>query len=159
MTEESLHRGPVYQAACHCRTVRFTVQLVTDGLRTARRCNCSYCSMRGAVMVFADLKNIEVLQGQEALTLYQFNTRVARHYFCRHCGIYTFHQRRSSPEQYGVNVACIEGMGPFDFAEVPVVQGRAHPGDRGSGGESGSGSGSKPLVAVAGWVRYEDNQP
>ncbi len=145
MTQDSLEDSPVYQAACHCKTVRFTVQL-TGGLGAARRCNCSYCSMRGAVVVFADLANIEVLQGQEALTLYQFNTGVAKHYFCNRCGIYTFHQRRSSPDQYGVNVACIEGMSPFDFAELPVSEGRSHPQDR-------AGCGAQ----LAGWLRYAAN--
>lgn len=145
MTTNTLDNRPLYSAACHCGTVRFTVQL-TDGLRTARRCNCSYCRMRGAVAVSANLADINVLQGEEALTLYQFNTGEAKHYFCSRCGIYTFHQRRSAPHQYGVNVACIEGMSPFDFAEVPVNEGRSHPKDRAAGG-----------AAVAGWIRYEVN--
>ncbi len=102
--------------------------------------------MRGAVAVSANLYDITVTQGEEALTLYQFNTREAKHYFCSKCGIYTFHQRRSVPEQYGVNVACIEGMSPFDFPEVPVCEGRNHPKDR-VGGAAG----------VAGWLRYESN--
>ena len=136
---------PFYQAACHCGTVRFSLRL-TDGLRTARRCNCSYCRMRGAVAVSANLDDIEVTQGEEALTLYQFNTGEAKHYFCSKCGIYTFHQRRSSPNQYGVNVACIEGMSPFDFPEVPVYEGRTHPKDRAGGGS-----------LLAGWLRYEAN--
>jgi hypothetical protein len=146
MTEDQPDGGPVHHAACHCKTVRFTVRLA-DGWRTARRCNCSYCSMRGAVVVFAQLDDIEVLQGQEALALYRFNTGEARHYFCVRCGIYTFHQRRSSPDQYGVNVACIEGMGPFDFAQLPVFEGRAHPRDQPGG-----------TARIAGWLRY-DSQP
>ncbi|NIF82078.1 GFA family protein [Comamonas sp. Tr-654] len=137
------------QAACHCGAVRFTV-LLSDGLNTARRCNCSFCRMRGAVAVSAELSGIEVLQGQDALTLYQFNTGQAKHFFCKHCGIYTFHQRRSSPHQYGVNVACIEGMSPFDFAEVVVSEGRSHPSDRRAGTAAG-----KPLAA--GWLRYDAN--
>ncbi len=106
--------------------------------------------MRGAVAVSAELSGVEVLQGQDALTLYQFNTGQAKHFFCKHCGIYTFHQRRSSQHQYGVNVACIEGMSPFDCAEVVVSEGRSHPSDRHSGAAAG-----KPVVA--GWLRYEAN--
>ena len=128
-------------AACHCGAVRFTV-LLSDGLSTARRCNCSFCRMRGAVAVSAELSGIQVQQGQDALTLYQFNTGQAKHFFCKHCGIYTFHQRRSSPHQYGVNVACIAGMSPFDFAEVAVNEGRLHLSDRQSGTAAG-----KPVVA------------
>ncbi|ASC90555.1 GFA family protein [Alcaligenes nematophilus] len=145
MTENTPDTRPVHKAACHCGAVRFNVKL-TDGLRSARRCNCSYCRMRGAVAVSANLADIQVEQGQDALTLYQFNTGQARHYFCSHCGIYTFHQRRSNPEQYGVNVACIEGMSPFDFEEVPVNEGRSHPKDRPGGGS-----------VIAGWLRYQAN--
>ena len=136
---------PLHQASCHCGAVRFAVRL-SDGLSTARRCNCSYCRMRGAVAVSASLADIHIDQGQEALTLYQFNTGQAKHYFCSRCGIYTFHQRRSNPEQYGVNVACIEGMSPFDFKEVPVNEGRNHPKDREGGGS-----------LIAGWLRYQAN--
>lgn len=147
MTNQPDDRIPL-QAACHCGTVRFTV-LLTDGLRTARRCNCSYCTMRGAVAVSANLEDIDVQQGQDALTLYRFNTGEAKHYFCSRCGVYTFHQRRSVPTQYGVNVACIEGMSPFDFAEVPVMEGRAHPKDQASG-----------KMTVAGRIRYQaDSEP
>lgn len=145
MIENNPDNRPVYHAACHCGAVRFSVRL-TDGLRTARRCNCSYCSMRGAVAVTANLHDLQVLEGKEALTLYQFNTGQAKHYFCSRCGIYTFHQRRSAPQEYGVNVACIEGISPFDFEEVPVDEGRIHPNDRDGGGS-----------LVAGWLRYQAN--
>jgi hypothetical protein len=115
--------------ACHCKTVRFRVKL-TDGFNTARRCNCTFCAMRGAVAVSANLADINIVQGEHALTLYQFNTNTAKHYFCSKCGVYTHHQRRSNPQQYGVNVACLAGVSPFDFPEVPVLNGLDHPADR-----------------------------
>jgi hypothetical protein len=147
MNPNSPDRAVLLHAACHCTTVRFTVRFA-DGLGAARRCNCSYCRMRGAVVLSADLADIAVLQGEEALTLYQFNTGEARHYFCGRCGIYTFHQRRSMPHQYGVNAACLEGLSPFDFQDVPVMEGRSHPKDRADG---------RPVVA--GWLRYRDEVP
>lgn len=116
--------------ACHCGRVRFTVRL-TDGLNTARRCTCSYCRMRGAVAVSADLDGLAIVEGADALSVYRFNSMTAAHYFCSHCGIYTHHQRRSNPDQYGVNVACLEGLSPFDFEEVPVMDGVNHPSDAG----------------------------
>jgi hypothetical protein len=122
--------------ACHCGTVRLRVKLA-DGLRSARRCTCSYCRMRGAVAVTADLGGVEVVSGADALTLYEFNTKAAKHYFCSKCGIYTHHQRRSNPNEFGVNVACLDGISPFDFAEVPVFDGVNHPSDR----KDASGSG------------------
>ncbi|EOC1326352.1 GFA family protein [Cronobacter dublinensis] len=129
---------------CHCGAVKFTVEL-TDGLNTARRCNCSYCRMRGAITVSAPLNGITVLEGKEKLTEYRFNTRQAAHYFCQVCGIYTFHQRRSNPDQYGVNVACLDGISPFDFPEITVTEGIHHPNDGGGG--------------VAGYLRYTPATP
>lgn len=132
----------VHEAACHCGTVRFRVRL-HEGLRTARRCTCSFCRMRGAVVVSTRREDFLFLQGEENLTLYQFNTRTAEHWFCKTCGIYTHHRRRSDPSQFGVNVACLAGISPFDFAEVQVVDGVRHPSD--------SGGGSR----IAGVMRFE----
>ncbi len=117
--------------ACHCGTVRFRVTL-SDGLRSARRCTCSYCRMRGAVAVSAGLDGFVIEEGADALALYQFGTMTAKHWFCSRCGIYTHHQRRSNPNQFGVNVACLEGISPFDFDEVPVNDGVNHPSDKGA---------------------------
>ena len=114
--------------ACHCGTVRFRVTLL-DGLRQPRRCDCSLCRMRGAVVVSARVDDLVVVEGREALTEYRFHTGTARHFFCARCGIYTHHRRRSNPDQYGVNVACLAGVSPFDFPEVPVQDGRTHPTD------------------------------
>ena len=116
------------KGACHCGGVQFTARL-TDGFLSVRRCTCSYCRMRGAIAVSADLDGINITQGVELLTVYQFNTHTAKHYFCSRCGIYTHHQRRSNPKQYGINVACLEGVSPFDFQEVPVYDGVHHPRD------------------------------
>jgi hypothetical protein len=129
-------------AQCHCGAVAFTVQL-TDGFNTIRRCNCSFCRMRGAIAVSAPLSGITVIRGQDKLTEYRFNTQEAVHFFCSVCGIYTFHQRRSNTEQYGVNVACIENVSPFDFARVEVTDGVHHPKDGASRG-------------VVGYLRYEE---
>lgn len=123
---------PPHDAACHCGAVRMRVRL-TEGFRTARRCSCFYCRMRGAVAVSAELGDITFLQGEDNLSLYQFNTGTAKHYFCRTCGIYTHHQRRSNPRQLGVNAACFTGVSPFDFAAVPVMDGVLHPADGGGG--------------------------
>lgn len=115
---------------CHCGAVRFEASL-SDSFNTIRRCTCSYCRMRGAVVVSAAMGGIRFFQGENALTSYRFNTGSAQHFFCSHCGIYTHHQRRSNQNQYGVNVACLDGVSPFDFLEVPVLDGVNHPNDTG----------------------------
>jgi hypothetical protein len=138
--------GPVeMDGACHCGTVRFRVTL-TDGFNTIRRCTCSYCRMKGAVAVSANAGNISFLAGHDALTLYQFNTRVAEHYFCSKCGIHTHHRRRSNPNLYGINAACLKGVSPFDFEDVPVIDGVNHPTDQGA--KAGTG------YQIVGRLRY-----
>lgn len=114
--------------SCHCGAVTFTATL-TDGFASARRCTCSICRMRGAVAVTSTPDKFRVTQGEDKLATYRFNTGVAEHHFCSACGIYTHHKRRSNPNELGVNVACLEGVSPFDFAEVIVHDGQRHPGD------------------------------
>lgn len=98
--------------------------------------------MRGAIAVSANLEGITFETGEEILSLYQFNTNTAKHYFCSICGIYTHHQRRSNPNQFGINVACLNGVSPFDFEKVVVNDGVNHPTD----------SSSAPLIS--GVLRY-----
>ncbi|UZK70436.1 GFA family protein [Sphingomonas sp. S1-29] len=115
---------------CHCGAVRFEATL-SDGFNTIRRCTCSYCRMRGAIAVSVEAGGIKIIRGEDALTSYRFNTGSAQHFFCSACGIYTHHQRQSNQKQYGVNVAVLDGVSPFDFAEVPVLDGVRHPNDTG----------------------------
>ena len=123
MSSELIVRGQ-----CHCGSVKLSIVL-SDGYKTARRCDCSLCRMRGAVAVTSEAGGITVEAGAEYLSVYQFNTKEAKHYFCNKCGIYTHHQRRSNPNEYGVNVAIIDNISPFDFPEVEVMDGVAHPKD------------------------------
>ena len=117
---------------CHCGAVKFKVELL-DGLRRVARCNCSMCRMKGAVMAFAKVGSIAVTEGEELLSTYEFHTKVAKHHFCSKCGIHLFHQRRFDPGLYAVNVAVLEGVSPYDFDEVPVLDGENHPKDLGGG--------------------------
>jgi len=121
-----------HEGSCHCGAVRFTVQL-PEVLRP-RRCNCSICAMKGVVMIDVPLADLAIDAGEELLTLYTFNTGEAKHRFCSRCGIHTFHQTRSDPDKFGINAACLEGMSPYDWAELPVFDGRNHPSDNGGKG-------------------------
>ncbi len=85
--------------------------------------------MRGAVAVTSTPEAFHVTQGADELATYRFNTKTAEHHFCPICGIYTHHKRRSNSEQLGVNVACLQGVSPFDFEEVVVFDGGRHPAD------------------------------
>lgn len=120
-----LHR---HEASCHCGAVKIELDL-PNGLVDVRRCDCSLCRRRGAIVASVPLAAITIVSGEEALRLYQFNTKTAKHYFCGICGIYTHHQRRSNPEQYGFNVACLEGVNPLKIETVPTNDGVNHPAD------------------------------
>ena len=102
--------------------------------------------MRGGVAVSANLDGLRFTSGEDKLTLYQFNTKTAKHYFCSVCGIYTHHQRRSNPNEFGISAACLDGVSPFDFTELIVHDGVNHPTDTGG-----------PMDGVAGILRYEKN--
>ena len=117
-----------FSGACHCGAVKFSVTL-TQGFASARRCTCSICRMRGAVAVSSTPAEFHLTEGEDQLATYRFNTGTAEHHFCRTCGIYTHHKRRSNPNQLGVNVACLEGVSPFDFGQVVVFDGNRHPAD------------------------------
>ncbi|MCU1717838.1 GFA family protein [Pseudomonas sp. 5P_3.1_Bac2] len=118
-----------HQASCHCGAVQLLLEL-PHGIVNPRRCDCSLCRRKGAIVASVALDGIRILAGQAQLTLYQFNTHTAKHYFCSVCGIYTHHQRRSKPDEYGFNVACLEGINPYLLPEVALLDGINHPADR-----------------------------
>jgi hypothetical protein len=120
---------PKHKATCHCGSVELELTL-PNGIENPRRCDCSICRRKGAIVASVPLSGIRIVKGNDVLKLYQFNTMTAKHYFCSVCGIYTHHQRRSNPEQYGYNVGCLEGVNPFDLKEVPTSDGVNHPADR-----------------------------
>ena len=117
------------RATCHCGAVELQVRL-SDEFNTIRRCDCSFCRRRQAAAVSAPLNGVKVVKGAENLTLYQFGTHTAKHYFCKTCGIYTHHLRRSNPNEFGVNAATIDGVNPRDFEPIPWHDGVNHPSDR-----------------------------
>ena len=108
--------------ACHCGAVEFQVSL-ENGLENLMRCNCSLCRRKGAIMAGVPLDSLRVTRGADNLGLYQWNSKVAKHYFCKTCGIYTHHARRSNPNEYGFNVGCLDGVDPFALGEIAVGDG------------------------------------
>ena len=96
-----------YEGGCHCGRVRFRAR---GDLQDAIVCNCSICTMKGFVHMIVPQGQFDLLRGGDALTTYQFNTNVAKHTFCRHCGIHSFYTPRSHPDQISVNLRCLEGV-------------------------------------------------
>lgn len=100
--------------SCHCGAIRFTVEAPITELTT---CDCSLCVKKNAVMAKVHEDALTITAGEDLLSLYQWNTRRAKHYFCSRCGIYTFHRKRAAPDHYGINIFCLDG---FDADQIPV---------------------------------------
>ena len=107
---------------CHCGRVVFDVPASLD-FSAASRCDCSFCRRRAAVMVSCPRDSLKIQRGDDVLTLYQWNTHTAQHYFCKICGIYTFHRRRIDPLVYGINVGCFDDIDILAFKEAPIEDG------------------------------------
>ena len=97
----------VYEGGCHCGRVRFRV---TADLDRVTECNCSMCGKKGFLHQIVPPERFELLCGKEDLATYQFNTKVARHTFCKVCGIHPFYVPRSDPDKIDVNVRCLDGI-------------------------------------------------
>jgi hypothetical protein len=119
----------IRRARCHCGAVVIEAAL-PQGLASARRCDCSFCRRRGAAAVTATTASLRILQGADSLRLYTWGTHAAKHWFCKTCGIYTHHQRRSDPAECGVNLGCIDGVNPRDLDPIGWVDGVNHSSDR-----------------------------
>ena len=121
---------PIHKSTCHCGSVELELQL-PDGIIDPRRCNCSICRRKGAVVGSVPLSGLKIIKGEDKLSLYQFDTKEAEHYFCSVCGIYTHHKRRSNPNQYGINLGCLEGVDPNRIEGVKFYDGaNSHPSDQ-----------------------------
>jgi len=95
-----------HHGGCHCGSVKFEVEAPAD--IKATRCNCSICRMSGYLHLFVSHNHFRLLSGEHALTTYTFNTGVAQHTFCRHCGIKAFYVPRSHPDGLSINVNCLQ---------------------------------------------------
>ena len=107
----------LYNLKCHCGKVELEVE--TD-LQAIKQCNCSICIRKNAKMCMVSKDSIKKLKGKENLSSYKFNTFIAEHFFCKTCGIYTHHNRRSDPNGAAINIGCIDTINPFDY-EVEFI--------------------------------------
>lgn len=97
----TLHKG-----GCHCGKVRYEVE--APATIEATYCNCSICRKSGFLHLTVAKSDFRLLDGEDSLTTYTFNTGTAKHLFCRHCGVKSFYYPRSHPNGVGVNVHCLD---------------------------------------------------
>ena len=114
----------IYEGGCHCGAVRFRARLAD--LR-ALDCDCSICTKKGFLHAIVAREDFELLRGEDALTAYAFGTGVAKHTFCRFCGIHPFYTPRSHPESVDVNLRALDAAASGDLlkrAEIEPFDGR-----------------------------------
>lgn len=109
----------VHKGGCHCGAVKFEVDAPAE--LHLSDCNCSICTMTGYLHLKVPKSSFRLVAGEGDLSEYRFNTGVARHYFCRHCGIKSFYVPRSHPTGISVNARCLDpetisstSIEPFD---------------------------------------------
>lgn len=95
----------IYHGRCHCGGIRFSVTTKIDKVVS---CNCSICTKKGALHHRVSAEQFKLVQGKDFLSLYQFDTKEAKHYFCEVCGIHPFSRPRAAPDMYSINVRCLD---------------------------------------------------
>ncbi|NVK22057.1 MAG: GFA family protein [Kangiellaceae bacterium] len=103
-----------FQGGCHCGAIQFEVDAERQFI--AHACNCSMCQRVGYLHLIVPKKQFRLTQGETNLACYQFNTKVAKHYFCQTCGVKSFYVPRSNPDGISVNVRCLN----VDLANVVI---------------------------------------
>ena len=114
--------------SCHCGQVRAVINV--ENFEKLLRCNCSICKRKGSIMSMVKNEDFKIVKGTEKLSIYQFHSKVAKHYFCSNCGIYTHHNPRINPNITGFNVGCIDEVDIFKLENIQIVDGQNHPLDK-----------------------------
>ena len=114
---------------CHCGDVEAEIK-IQDQFEKLIRCNCSICKRKGAIMSMVKNDNFKITKRKDKLKMYQFHSKVAKHYFCSNCGIYTHHNPRINPALTGFNVGCIDEVNTFEINNISVADGKNHPLDK-----------------------------
>jgi len=113
---------------CHCGNIE--AEIIIENLNKFLRCNCSLCRRKGAIMSIVKNQEFKITKGKDKLVLYQFHSKVAKHYFCSICGVYTHHNPRSNPAMTGFNVGCVDEIDNFNLKEIKINDGLNHPLDK-----------------------------
>jgi hypothetical protein len=111
-----------HSGACHCGAVQFEFDTESKHF-VAWDCNCSICALKRNVHTMVDKRDFRLLKGEDSLTEYTFGTGVAKHKFCKVCGVQAFYSPRSNPHSWAVTIACIK-PGTFDSVETKFYDGK-----------------------------------
>ena len=114
-----------YLGSCHCGLVKFKFH-AENIFSDLYRCNCSLCVKKSIVMKSIKREDFFLLSQKENISEYQWNKRIARHFFCKHCGIYTHHNRRRDTSKISINITCVDDILLPKNLKVKEVNGASH---------------------------------
>ena len=111
---------------CHCKKIKIEVNFEGE-ISNLVKCNCSICKRKGAVMGIVGQDSLKIIEGEKYITNYKFHSKVANHFFCSICGIYTHHNPRRDPKLFGFNIGCIDELDNKKFENIKKLDGKNHP--------------------------------
>ena len=114
---------------CHCGGIEAEIN-VPSKLEKIIRCNCSICKRKGAVMSMVKNEDFRIIKVKYKLKIYQFHSKIAKHFFCSICGIYTHHHPRINPALTGFNLGCVDEINTFELKNILIADGNNHPLDK-----------------------------
>ena len=114
---------------CHCGEIEAEIN-ISSGFEKLLRCNCSICKRKGTIMSIVKNQDFRIVKGQDKLKIYQFHSKIAKHFFCSVCGIYTHNHPRINPAMTALNIGCIDEVDTFNIENVGLADGQNHPLDK-----------------------------
>lgn len=111
-TSSSNHVG-----SCHCRALRYEVDLPADFQATM--CNCTVCLKIGARTAIVKPAAFRLTSGEDSATTY--GNAIGARYFCKRCGVHCY-GTGSLPELGGAFVSVnLNTLDDMELAGLPVV--------------------------------------
>ncbi|KAJ0409864.1 hypothetical protein P43SY_005758 [Pythium insidiosum] len=110
-----------HHGSCHCGDVQFEFDAPRE--LVAWDCNCSICNMKRNVHTIVPASRFRLWpESEDKLSTYTFNTRKAKHQFCKRCGVQPFYVPRSNPDGFAITIYCIK-PGTVDNIKIEKFDG------------------------------------
>ncbi len=114
-----------FKGSCHCKKVIFSFTS-SSIFEEIYKCNCTLCMKKSIIMKSIPKEAFVLESSSDFLGEYVWNKKIAKHYFCNECGVYTHHIRRRDPEQISVNLMCVDDILIPENTVINLIDGASH---------------------------------